>query len=493
MRLVRFLPLGLLALLVPLLVPAQGAGAAGTFCAVLPGLTANTWVGLGVGLGTDAWETDSNWSLNQSPTVTTNDYVCIPDGGVPVLAAGEEAQLVVLDVEQGATLQVQQGGKLFVYGDQATQRSSVRGRVEVDSATLGGPGRIDLTGTLLVNNNGGGAATLTTRECAYFPATTYRQEPDEPEEPCVLGTPIVGATGLIDVADAGVVAITGGGVNFGDQYRLVVRGLLRVSDNGYLAADHGTRLELRPRTTSGVGVLRFSGDGDLLEGKNDFGIPALGEVINEGLIEKTLGAGLSLVTGTYSQPVGGRVRVVSGTLTLPTGSATAAAVGAGDTYGSAGCRVPDSPSCVIETFEADQANLQFKVPGTDASGAAVVVQETTKRSLADAISGDFLVHASGLAASATLPAIMTLRFDERRLNGRTWNQVSIYRKAIGAVKPVIVKACTSTGKPQVGQVACVDRRGLAGSSRNVFDAEGPGGADVVMVVRTTKTSRWLGR
>ena len=159
----------------------------------------------------------------------------------------------------------------------------------------------------------------------------------------------------------------------------MVHGLLRVHDDGFLAADHGTRLELLPHSgpTAGTGTLRFEDDGDYLEGRNDFGIAELGTVVNQGLIIKSGGTGTSLVTGTYSQPAPGAVTVGSGTLLLPSGSSTPATVGGGAGYGSGRCLVPGQPGCQAQTFDADRQNVQFQVPTEDTTGASVVIQELT--------------------------------------------------------------------------------------------------------------------
>ena len=169
------------------------------------------------------------------------------------------------------------------------------------------------------------------------------------------------------VDDDGVVDVSGGRVNLADQFEITVHGLLRVHDDGFLAADHGTRLELLPHSgaTPGTGTLRFEDDGDYVEGSNDFGIAELGTVVNQGLIIKSGGNGTSLLTGTYSQPAPGAVTVGSGTLLLPSGSTTPASVAAGAGYGSGRCLVPRQPGCLAQTFGADRQNVQFQVPTED--------------------------------------------------------------------------------------------------------------------------------
>lgn len=461
-------------------------------CPVLSGLTPDVWQGAGVTPGADdQWDNDANWSLGIAPVHLSNPYVCIPAGGLPLIRGGQDARLVALDVASGATLQVHAGGKLYLYGGALTP-STIQGRVELDGAALAGPARVELSGTLLVHTPGPTSeATLTTRECAYFPGPYPLGE-----APCVPGVPVVGATGRLVVHDDGVVDVSGGQVNLGDQYQLLVHGLMLVHDGGSIAADHGTRLELRPHTglTAGTGTLRFEGDGGYLEGKNDFGIAQLSTVVNQGQIAKRGGTGTSVVTGAYSQPSPGAVTVASGKLLLPSGSATPAGVGAGAGYGTGRCLVPRQPGCQAQTFNLDRQSVEFRVPSTDTSGASVIVQELTTASSPGDIGFPVEAHATGLSATLSDPAILSLRYDERVLGGRGWSSVDIFHEATGTTSYVRLRACLANGNPPSGQVTCVDRRGLAGSSRNVFDDEGPGNApDVIMVVRTLTTSRWVGR
>jgi hypothetical protein len=306
----------------------------------------------------------------------------------------------------------------------------------------------------------------------------------------------VTGVGQVKVDDQGLVDVSGGLVNLGDQYQLQVHGLVSVHDGGSIAADRGTRLELLPHTglTAGTGTLRFADDGSYLEGKNDFGIAALSTVVNQGQIVKSGGTGTSLVTGTYSQSSGGAVTVGSGNLLLPSGSSTPASVTAGSGYGTGRCLVPRQPGCQPQTFDLDQQNVGFRVPATDGSGASVLVQELSSASSPTDIGLPVEAHATGLSTTASDPAILSLRYDERLLDGRDWQSIDIYREATGTTTYVKLRPCRADGSPPSGQVACVDRRGLADSSRNVFDDEGPGSApDVIMVIRTLQTSRWVAR
>jgi hypothetical protein len=412
-----------------------------TFCDVLPGLAPNVWQGLGVRPGSDdQWDNDANWSLGIAPVRLSNPYVCIPAGGLPVIRSGQAAELLVLDVAPNGVLQVDGGGDLSVLGDNLTP-STIRGRLELAGGTLGGPGQIVVT-------------------------------------------------------DGGIVDVAASEVDLADRLTLLVHGLLRVHEGGSLAAAHGTRLELLPHqgATPGTGTLRFDDDGDYLEGDNDLGIAQLGTVVNQGQIIKSGGIGTSLVTGSYSQPAPGAVEVSSGTLLLPSGSSTPTTVASGASYGSGRCLAPRQPGCQQQTFDLDQQNVQFRVPTTDASGASVLVRELTATSSPADIGFPVEAHATGLSTNAADPAILTFRYDERLLGGRGWDSVDVFRRADGTTTYVRLSSCLGDGRPRSGQVACVDRRGLAGSSRNVVDAEGSGSApDVIMVVRTVATSRWVAR
>lgn len=409
-------------------------------CDVLSGVKPDVWQGLGVTPGADdQWDNAANWSLGVAPLQLSDPYVCIPAGGLPAIHGGQDARLLALDVAPNGVLRVDAGGALSVYGG-ALAPSTVRGRVELDAAALGGPGSLV-------------------------------------------------------VSDQGTVEVSGGEVTFGDQLRLLVHGLLRVHDGGSIAADHGTRLELLPHTgvAVGTGTLRFEDDGSYLEGTAS-GTAPLGTVVNQGQIIKSGGTGSSLVTGTYSQPSPGAVTVNTGNLLLPSGSETAADVSPGAGYGSGRCLAPSRPGCQPQTFGLDQQNVQFHMPATDTSGASVVVQELTTASSPDDIGLPVEAHATGLSATPADPAILSLRYDERLLGGRGWASVNVFHRATGATTYVKLQPCLADGSPPSEQQTCVDRRGLAGSSRNVVDAEGPGSApDVIMVVRTLTTSRWVAR
>lgn len=482
-RFVRVVPL---LLVLPFLTGTHAAeamptSALPTFCQLAP--DANEWVGLGVTPGaTDQWEDGANWSTGTSPATGDRD-VCIPSGGQPRIRGGEEEHLRTLDLK--GTLTVDPGGKLFLYGSRAADRDSVvrsSGRLDVIGATLGGISKLHVLGTLMLRNNGPEeASTLLVRDCSYdsTPGPGYPGE-----EGCTTPpTPVSGPKGFVEVAENGLLDVQGGGVNLGDQFQVRVRGLLRVQAGAYIAADHGTRLELAG------GTMRFEGDGGYLEGKieADTGIEAMSTLVNAGRITKSGGTGRALVSAAYSQPSPGKVSVRAGELLLPNGPVTPAFVGGGVTYGTGRCVDPNSTTCELTTNRRFRQSAQLQVPAADTTGADVVVNKLPTKSSSADLGLPFVLHAKGLDATSD-PAVITMRFDATVLRGKSAANVDIFRKS-GTAPYRRVRTCTGGGSPPAGEVACVDRTPSA--SRDVSNASGA--PDVIMVIRTVDTSRWVGR
>ncbi len=465
-----------------LLVPSPATGAVPAYCSLTwPGQVRFVWDG---SAGDGRWSTPSNWSNNLEPSMlyADNGYVCIPQGAVVTLAAGERGDVQAVDLQSGATLVMQTGSKLYGYGDQATRPSVIRGGAGVTmSGALGGPGRIDLLGQLRWRSTASGASTIATRDCALGATCTE---------------PVSGPVGHLEVNNSGLLLIDGRGVNLADQYRIVVRGQARLAGQGYIAADRGTAFELQPKIgATGVGVFQIGNDGGYYEGRTLLGFTALSRFVNAGRLVKTAGAGTSVISATYSVVGAGQLQVNAGTLLLPDGVTKTAQVAAGRSYGTGTCADFGVYACQPVTEPGvDLQNATFQVPASDTNGARIQVTEVAGGP-AGRIGSTVQLHNTGLAATPGAPAVFTLRYDSSILGGRGWSQVEILRRADGATAFLPVPACTSQGTPPTGQVACVDRRGLPGSSRDELDQGDPPGApvDAVMVVRTTGTSRWVGR
>jgi hypothetical protein len=484
----KFVPLVLLG---SLLTTAHAADALPT--GSIPGFcdapVASVWQGLGVGPGTtDDWQTAANWDGG----VPSDGDACIPEGGQPRIEAGEEEHLRTIDVAKNATVHVDSGGKLFLFGDQSADEDSIirrNGTIDVVSGTFGGIGHLHVLGTLRLKNDGSGAATMLTRDCSYD-STPGPEYPFEEDCTSPTPTPVAGPTFLAEIDDYGLLDIDGGGINLGDQVRVRVRGTFEVRADAYVAVDHGVAVSLRAHRTGidGTGTLQFDGDGGFLEGKiqADTGIASLATLDNRGMILKTAGTGTTLVSAAYSQPSPGAVEVQEGTLLLPTGSVKPAAVGSGATYGTGKCTVPDDPACVPTTSTSFRQAANLTVPTVDADGANVVVRKLSTKSTSADVGFPFVVHATSLTAGPYKPAIIRMRFDSTILAGRTAATLKVYRQATTSSPYRYVKACSASNLPPTGEKSCVDRDASASAS------SGQGG-DVVMIIRTSTTSRWVGR
>ncbi|MDQ3628399.1 MAG: hypothetical protein M3419_06270 [Actinomycetota bacterium] len=457
------------------------APAAGGFCSMdgQPGLVTNRWIGSGGGL----WVDDANWSTGSAPNMLDGDtaYACINAGGTVRMREGESANMQAIDVAAGTTLQLDTGSMLYVEGDQSTRPSTVRRGATVNLlGTLGGPGRINLAGHLTWTSTRFGASTITTRKCALF-ATN---------DPDVCDSAVSGPPGLLSVRDTGTLRIPGRGVNLFDEYQLEVRGAVRLAGaEAYVAADRGTAVELRPQLDgTGVGRLVIANDGGWYEGRTRNGLNDLSTFVNEGLLLKRGTSGTSVIAASYERVGGGAVRVVTGTLALPAKTDQPVDVSPESTYGSGRCGdgAGAGYGCQPVTFARDKQLASLQVPAQDADGATVTLDELAP-STATTLGVPLRVHAEGLVASRVAPARLLMRYDATILAERTWEDLNVLRRADGTRAYRLVLACLGDGRPPLGSVACVDRRGLTGSSRTL------NGGDVVMVIRTTATSRWVAR
>lgn len=475
--------------------PSSPSTAASGFCS-LGGMTTVHWTGAGDGV---TWTDPDNWDgqvPDKSAASRNNVYACIDDqvGGLVVMDVSPdvtpEAWVQSIDVAPGTTVRLEAGAKLFVFGDPATRASTVRegAGLELLGATYGGSGRTDLDGHLTWRSLAPPAsATLVSAPCMVLAGE------NEPPPSCDLGHP-----GLLAVGPTGVVDVDGAGVNLFDRYQLEIAGRLRLSGSGYVAADHGTRLELLAGPGA-PGVLDIRNDGGVYEGftrdypGND---PALGlaQIRNAGLILKGDGVGTSAVIGAYTAGDGGRIRVVDGTLTLPAGAGQPAVVAGGRSYGAGTCLAFATYACEPVTTPADPAAALFRVPNADRNGAKVRVREGATTSGPN-IAPPVTAHADGLRATERRPAVLVLRYDGSATGNRSWRRIQVYRQARPGAAFRKLPACDERGRPpRSSQVACVDRRRLPGSSRNVHDAGEPSGSrDALMVVRTRETSRWVAR
>jgi hypothetical protein len=439
---------------------------------VPPGFTSYVWSG---DAGTTDFGTAFNWEGGQVPdnTGAATSVICIDavddgnPGTVVELDGNVETQAYSLDVRSGTTLLVSEGGKLFVHADPADAVSHVRAgaALRVEGSTVGGPGTIELQGSMTWRSLVSGAATLTSDPCRVVSVD------------CVLTT----QPGRLVVADAGLLTVDGRGVNLFDRYTVEVRGrMVLTGPLAYVSADRGTTVELRPRAGTGGGVFDIRNDGAMYEGRPQDSL-GLARLVNQGVLLKSAGTGVSAVSADYSQPSGGRVVVRSGTLTLPDGTARAASVGRGDTYGTGRCPAFAVVGCVPQTTPDDPELARFTVPDADRNGARVTVVELPGQAGPADVGDPVRFHAVGLRKRAV--ATLQLRYDDAIVGSRTKSTMRILRQPDGSARSRPVPSCRRSGALPRGAKSCVWRQ----RSRNL------GGGDVLMVVRTTVTSRWRGR
>ncbi|MEZ0577112.1 hypothetical protein [Nocardioides sp. MH1] len=428
--------------------------------------------------------------LSGYPVVNTSrnrDYVCVPPGSTVHLGGDDEwnVRIQAFDVvgtpSQPTSVHVDFGANLRVFGAQSSRPSVLRQNVTtLLNGGLGGPGRIELRGTIQARSNESFAPGFLTRRC-NTEATACQTAAT--------------ARGLLVVANSGKLLVDVLGMNILDYYRVEVHGLVRLSNQGYIAADHGTRFELAPATDggSGVGTLQLANDGGYYEGATPPAGDGLSRFVNDGLVLKSAGAGTSVISADYSATASSSTRVAAGTVVLPDGAVRPATVGAGKRYGTATCVYDGTYSCATVTDPGvDVQAATLRVPAADTDGASVTVSEYTGSDPflpAGAVGNPVTLHATQLTASATAPAVIELRYDGSLLAAQTPATMDIGRLPTGGTSYSWLATCLTNGTPPGAALACVDRRGLATSSR--WAADDPD--DLVMVVRTRATSRWVGR
>lgn len=457
---VALAPLGMAA-------PSQGADPT---CSAPAGYQVNTWEPES---GTGDWDTPTSWSLNHTPGISsTSEVVCIRGTATVQMPAGAGIQTnaAALDLGSSAVLDIQRGNKLFVDGNPTVLTSITRAGslIRLSGATLGGTGRLDLGGGLIWSSQTTGAATITSRNCSLSGAGDCAPD-GRASRPGVMR---VLAGGLLQV-NSGAGAL---GVNLFDEYRIEVAGrLLVLGAGGYLAADHGTRLNVL-----GGGRLELRNDGGWLEGRDPFGLP-LSVIDNDGTMAKTTATGTSVVYASFPSDLQGSTSVAAGTLALPGTARGPVLVSAGKVYASGHC-VASAYGCVAQPTAGDPQTTRMTVPSADTNGAKVAMVEQPG-STSD-IGAVVQVDVTGLYATRAKPAVLSLRYDASIRAGHTPLGTHVLRQH-GTGSFARVPTCSSTGAIPSTATACVDRRST--SSRILSDG------DLYLVIRTTGFSRWVAR
>ena len=412
------------------------------------GYDVNLWLG-----GPGSWSDATKWSKQQVPGLATRDYACIPQGSDVVIDdQSPRVDLDLLELGRGARLTLRPGTALYLWADQnefrsITKRDSV---IELDGATLGGGGRLHVIGTLDAHESTTGSpAVLTTR----------------PED-----SSYAGPRGILEIGDEGLLDVHGSSsLRLSTAYIVDVHGKARLRDKAGLVADHGTTFMLQPHYFgSGLGKLVILNDGDFKVGRTA-GVETLPTFVNRGRIAKR-GQGLSSIQGTYYG--------ADGKLS-------------GDAGGNGAFLIPpvvayeDTESSGTSTSAQDPQVASIRLPATDPDGAEATIEPLDGVQVSGALGVPMKVHATGMLASVADPAVIELRYDASLFAGPgalpADPQVLEVKHAEGPKATYsVIPTCLGLGAMPLGATSCLDR-----SASRTED----GG--VVMVVRSTTTSRWI--
>jgi hypothetical protein len=423
--------------------------------------------------GDGDWAEPANWSTHEPPSAASNPTtrVCIK-GAVTVTIGPTSGRVDVaaLVLAEGATLRINAGAQLFVWDNADASFSLVRAgsTIEVKGGTLGGPGKLKVRGTVRLSPDGDVLAALATSASSGDVVASH-------------GRLVVDEQGRLEAVGSGPSRLT-------TAYSVKVRGTASLSDKGVLLADHGTSFALLARKRlPGVGTLELADDTGYAEGVDDGA--ALSRFLNQGRISKIDGGGVSRIAADYSASDWAKNDVADGTLVLPDGTYTTAVVAPGATYGTGVCD-QSAEVCGSGTTRDRPQVASFTVPPSADNAAMVMVTQLDDKR-AGSLGSIVKTDASELDVSRTSPAVIELRYDPSLLvapDGSLlgWQDVGVRRSDDGGETWADLPACAKTGAIPRDVVACVDRRGDPESSSRKLDD-----GDIIMVVRTIRTSRWI--
>ena len=486
---------GIIVVVASSLIPAvPSSGAAWGYCAApASGLTTFTFTGA----VSTSWKNAANWTMSPpgvahypGPGDGATGYVCIPAGkSVTLLGTGNLSGWVhVQMIDVAGALTVGEGGRIYVHGDPATRVSYLRSGTNtklVNGSVLGGEGRYELEGTITVTSPKDFASAFTTRNCAIYSI------PHPSGQDCVsLNESFPPQAGELLVADTGKV-ILNHPINVFDQYRITVRGLVKVQGASSLgtptliAADPGTSFELLPRLTTGRGTFQIANDGGYYVGRLGRSIDptTLSVFINGGLVQKTAGPGTAVIDAAYSRVGSGSVTVQSGTLSLPTSATAPVTVGSADGCGFGTCADGALPPCMPVVSGQEAQTGQLTIPAGDTNGSTGVVLSLDGAGASGQLGQAVLAMAPGLSPLPADPATLTIRFDSTIAGGKTASTVSVQRQDTNPGPFLPIPDCVAGALP-TGITSCLDRAASA-------TASSAAGGDLVVVVRTTHFSRWV--
>lgn len=464
-------------------------GHAVDFCSYA-GLHTFLWTGNGDG---QLWTDGANWDGGVAPGIDDQDdgYVCIPDGASVTVPFGKTILIQALDLDDGGELVVgdlegsfkaEDGrlrasvtGGLFVFGDPTVFPSRVRGLLGVLESAVGGPGRFIVEGTL--NPSSG---TLASDPCSVIEGL--------PASACAAGT--------------GTTSIASGGrleahllLELRSGYDVLVND--RMTLGGSILFDAAMAPSGHPPNSISLSarsrlVVRPGARLSLRKAADVFQTgPAVprAQLINRGRITRVARRAPgrpSVISVRYRGT--GLVDVRRNAGIAITDGARATRVAPGAVSGAAPCQRKRG-TCSITTSDVRGQRQAALLGVTDADpqdgpATVTVVPRPGLRRPQD-VGIPYLVHAEDMHATRSHPSILVLRYDASLVHGRRPRDVSVLRQAAAGGPRTVAVPCRRNGTPPGRRRFCVDLRDRATSSR--VEADG----DLVMVVRTLVTSRWV--
>jgi hypothetical protein len=451
-----------------------------------------TWDGGGA---TTNWGDGANWDKDCTPG-EPEDMVTIPPGAHVFLLSGESAKINALN--NFGTLTVASGAWLTTLNDSVSDTLNLQGGL-ASHATFRVTSLLNWTHT-----SAGGAPTQTTRRCPPLLQVApfgYDAANDPWEEDCsspaaTPGRTIIakGATMNIDgVGDAGRA-----GVNLSDGRVIQNNGTVILSNNGYIAADDGTRF-LNVGNAASTGKFLIKNDFGYYQGftKDDLAWPVdLSVFRNTGKVTKASGDGVSLMAADFSNidPAApsnaGQVQVLAGTLSIMTSAATTtrtAAVQGGSRFGNGGCSADSGCSVPIpDPTDADRKVVTVQVTKTtslkptrvniteDAPGVNKPVDITTPNASAD----------GAISFSRPLRFRIYLQLDPAESPAGVAKNAPVFRNGVS------LPDCNETSQnPTQLNPTCVARQ-LSKLETADPDFKAQPGKDVVIVISSVKNSRY---
>ncbi len=456
------------------------------------GVNVFVWDG---GAHTANWNDAQNWNVDCTPGLLGqpyDDHVTIPAGQTVVLNGGESAN--VASLHNMGHLVVAAGAWLTTLDDSVSHTLDLAGG-------LASHGDFEVTSLLRWTHGGAGAPTQTTRRCPPLePGLGYEPNDDPWEEDCSSPATNPGRT----VIDAGAMMLVDGvgvdgrgGVNLSDGRHIENNGTVILSNNGYIAADDGTRFH-NARTENATGEFIINNDFGYFQGftADDLNWP-VGESAfqNAGAVTKADGDGVSIIAADFSNadPDGasftGQVLVRAGTLSIATPIAKTertANVEGGARFGNGGCEA--ASGCTASSPDptaADRKVVTVQVTRTTGEPTLVnITEEAPGLNKPVDITVPNADEDGAYSYRRPLRYRIYLQLDPGGRPGTVAKNAPVFRNGVK-----LPNCNRSSQDPTKAKPTCVARR-LSERETAASDFAALPGKDVVLVISSVQNSRY---